>query len=164
MMRYLFGEYEVDIDVEKTRLFYEKAEKIINGCMCDGCCNYERASDCFPNEVKAFFEGLGVDLKKAAEIIPYAAENEGKHMLYGGFYHICGKKNFINDVWKSKGHVADSQVFSLDEDEMYSIAENYKIGFSSDCNLLEDGFPMLAIQMEILFTSPWVLEKENPYQ
>ena len=163
-MRYLFGEYEVDINVEKTRLFYDKAKVITIGCKCDGCCNYERASDYFPNEVKVFFEEIGVDLKKAAEIIPYVAQKEGKYMLYGGFYHICGTKESINDVWKPEGDVANSQIFSLDEDEMYSIVENYKIGFSSSCNLLEDEFPMPAIQMEILFTSPWVLEKENPYR
>ncbi len=35
-MIFEFGKYKVDIDVEKTKQFYEKAETVDEGCSCDG--------------------------------------------------------------------------------------------------------------------------------
>lgn len=162
-MEYLFGNYKVNIDVEKTRLFYDREDTITMGCKCDGCCNYEKAVDYFPDEVKSFFSEIGVDLKKAAEIIAYVAEDDGKMIYYGGFYHVCGIMESNTDVWLSVNHGEDHQLFSLDDDNMYSITENYKIGFTNKCALIEDNFPLPVLQMEISFHCPWVLDKENSY-
>ncbi|MDE5779561.1 MAG: hypothetical protein K2I10_13840 [Lachnospiraceae bacterium] len=57
----------------------------------------------------------------------------------------------------------DTTVYLLDEDEMFMITENYRIGFCNGCSLLEEGFPLPAMQIEILFTCPWVISKENRY-
>ncbi|MDE6701058.1 MAG: hypothetical protein K2K10_08635 [Acetatifactor sp.] len=162
-MEYLFGNYKVDIDVEKTRTFYNQADFITSGCQCDGCCNYEKAVDYFPDQVKSFFAEIGVDLKKAAEIIAYVAENDGKSIYYGGFYHVCGVMMSNTDVWISQWDQENTHLSSLDDDSMYSIAENYKIGFTNKCALIEDNFPAPVLQIEIAFHCPWVLEKENTY-
>lgn len=42
-MIFKFGQYKVDIDVEKTKNFYENAEPVSKSCSCDGCLNFEKA-------------------------------------------------------------------------------------------------------------------------
>lgn len=158
-MEYLFGAFRVAIDVEKTRAFYRQAEYITSGCQCDGCCNYEKAVDFFPQKVKEFFDELGIDLKKAAEIIAYIGECEGKKINYGGFYHLCGTMLSDTEVWVP---MEDAKLKSMSTD-MYKIIEGYEIGFTNGCSLVEEDFPRPILQMEISFHCPWVLEKENPY-
>ena len=55
-MKIQFGNYLLDIDVEKTKKFYETAETITQGCDCSGCCNYEKATNKFSIEVLNFFD------------------------------------------------------------------------------------------------------------
>lgn len=158
-MNIKFGNYLLDIDVEKTKEFYETAETITQGCDCLGCCNYENATHKFPTEVFNLFDKIGVDITKASEIIPYASENDKKSISYGGFYHICGTLLSDTVLWNT----TDSEYFHLNEGKMYEVANDYKIGFRSECDLLEDNFPLPAVQMEISFICPWVLETENIY-
>ncbi len=158
-MKIQFGNYLLDIDVEKTKKFYETAETITQGCDCSGCCNYEKATNKFSIEVLNFFDKIGVDITKAAEIIPYYSENNKKSISYGGFYHICGTLLSNNTLWNTN----DSEVLHLNENKMYEITDGYKIGFSGECDLLEDNFPLPAVQMEISFTCPWVLKAKNIY-
>lgn len=158
-MNIKFGNYLLDIDVEKTKKFYETAETITQGCDCSACCNYEKATHKFPTEVLNLYDKIGVDITKAAEIMPYFSENDKKSISYGGFYHICGTLLSGNTLWNT----SDSAVLHLNENKMQKITDGYRIGFKSECDLLEDNFPLPAIQMEILFTCPWVLETENIY-
>lgn len=158
-MKFQFGKYLLDVDVEKTKKFYETAETITQGCECPACCNYEKAICIFPVEVIRLFEKIGVDITKAAEIVPYVSKNDKKHISYGGFYHICGTLLSDDTLWNS----SDLEVLQLNENKMYNITDGYKIGFSRECDLLENNFPLPAIQMEISFTCPWVLETENIY-
>lgn len=158
-MKIQLGNYLLDIDIEKTKKFYETAETITQGCNCLGCCNYEKTTDNFPDKVLNFFDKIGVDITKAAEIMSYVSVNDKKSVLYGGFYHICGTLLSDNTLWNTN----DSEVLHLNEDKMYEITDGYRIGFKSECDLLEDNFPLPAVQMEISFTCPWVLETENIY-
>lgn len=155
-MIFEIGAYKLDIDVEKNKSFYKNAEKITDGCSCDGCCNYLMATEMFPKEVKVFFDKLGIDCKKAAEIITWSSENNAKALFYGGFYHLCGEILTGDNCWKDNGE--------MNENEMYSVVEGYSVGFSRQITLLEKDFPYPVIQMEIDFHNvPWVLEKENTY-
>lgn len=38
-----FNQYVIDIDIDKTRRFYQTAENIAYGCNCSGCRNFENA-------------------------------------------------------------------------------------------------------------------------
>lgn len=154
-MVFELGDYQLEIDVEKTRAFYETADTITDGCTCDGCRNYALAVDGFPQSVKEFFAMLGVDLQKAAEIIPWCAEDDGKALFYGGFYHICGRIRNHVDCWKDNGAMSGN---------MYVIAAGYAVGFTENVSLLEANFPTPVLQMEIDFHHvPWLSEQKNPY-
>lgn len=151
------GAYKVCVDIEKNKSFYKNAEMITDGCSCDGCCNYFLATAMFPEAVKEFFDQLGIDIKKAAEIIVWCSENNGKDLYYGGFYHLCGELLGGENFWKDNGRINMS--------EIYSIVEGYAIEFSRQVVLLEKDFPYPVIQMEIDFHNvPWVLDHKNPYR
>ena len=73
-MIFQFGEYKIDVDVEKTRQFYDRAKTVSEGCQCDGCLNFERAVDKLPQNIRDFFSALGVDMKKICECYVYCAK------------------------------------------------------------------------------------------
>ena len=160
-MLFEFGTYDIDVDVEKTRAFYDTARCISEGCSCEGCRNYMAAIDTFPREVKDFFDKLGVDLKCAAELMIPFSEDNGKTLNYwGGFYHICGEllNGYDYNAFEGEG------IRNIDKTRFYHITDGFSVGFSNYADLLEDGFPEPVIQIEIEFLHiPWVLDEENPY-
>lgn len=157
-MIFEFGQYKVDIDLEKTKHFYEGAELIHENCSCDGCLNFEKAVSMLPQSVRDFFAGLGVDMQKACECYVNGPKDE-KTLLYGGFYHLCGKILAGEHAWKDAGNGS-----RWNEKAAYFITPNFQVSFSTDVALLEAGFPQPVIQLEFLADIPWVLERKNPYK
>ena len=98
-MIFQFGEYKIDVDVEKTRQFYDRAKTVSEGCQCDGCLNFGRAVDKLPQNIRDFFSALGVDMKKICECYVYCAKDENT-LYYGGFCHICGTLPSGKSAWK----------------------------------------------------------------
>ena len=146
-----YDNVKVEFDAEKTREFYSALDEY--DCDCAGCRNYMKATSDFPAEVAVFFDLLGMDVRKASEIIPWFAENEGKAMNYGGFYHLYGRIVSGGECWKENGEVS-----------MYEIADGYSIGFTEDISMREDVLGEPALQMEIFFKGiPWLLDETNPY-
>jgi len=149
-MIFRISNYVLDVDVEKTRDYYNTAESIggINDCSCSGCRNYAKAVDFLPQEIASFFSNLGVEIKKAREIFVNNA-NADNTIYYGGFCHICGK------------------LISKDEtgnkEKAYFITDDFSVSFRDDCWLLDEGFPLPAIQLEFLADMPWVLDEVNDY-
>lgn len=83
-MIFHIGENIVDIDVEMTKKFYQQAIKIADECQCQGCRNYDIAVDFLPKAVRDFFDMIGVDMKKPAEVY-VNCENKNNILFYGGF-------------------------------------------------------------------------------
>ena len=162
-MIFKLGESIIDIDVEKTREFYRTANIITDGCTCDGCRNYVKATQYFPKNVQELFDEWGIDLNKAAEIWAICGFDNGKVLLYGGFYHVCGKLLTDTDVWCAKQNDKINTLKKREKSLMYEIEKNYSIGFTEDCDLLEENFPAPVIQLEIDFCVPWVLKEKNNY-
>ncbi len=160
-MIFRFGKDQLDIDILQTKRFYEQAGKITDGCACGGCRNFERASAFFPEAVKVFFETIGVELNKAAEIFAYYAEDDGRSLTYGGFYHLCGKRL----PGQPSGGTERPELSARDAVEWHPITEDHAVHFTDEISLLEAGFPRPVLQMEILFHHvPWCLEEQNPYR
>lgn len=140
-VRFELGAYELDVDVGRTRAFCDRDAGI--ACACDGCRNYQKAAAAFPAAVRDFLESLGLAPEKPAEVYVNCAEAEGMRLSYGGFYHLCGV------IRRGEGVVR--------------LAEGYRVWFRSECDLIADDFPRPAVQMEIDFHVPWVLDEENTY-
>lgn len=154
-MIFKFGQYKVDINIEKTRYFYNNAQLVSDGCTCDGCENFEKAVSLLPKTVTAFFAALGIDMRKICESYVNCVNND-ETLLYGGFYHVCGTV--------SGGSDSCAPAASDGEDDLtFPVSDDMHISFRESCDLLEKGFPLPVIQLEISANIPWVLEKENPY-
>lgn len=157
-MIFKFGQYQVDIDVDKTRSFYENAPLVTEGCTCSGCRNYEKAIIAIPTEVTEFFSDLGVDMRKVSEVYVNRNNSDGT-LLYGGFYHLCGTLLAGKSAW-----VPNSPSTShWEEEQTFPVTNNFHVSFQRECSLLEENFPRPALQLEIFGNVPWVLPEDNKY-
>ncbi len=160
-MKVRFGPYSLDIDIQKTRSFYQKANRLSDGCSCPGCRNFEKATEILPDEIKSFFASLGIDSKKPAEAYVNTVNDDGL-VLYGGFYHLCGRLLSGESAWVTEKR--DEKVITYWEtSKTYSVSKNFHVSFEEDCSLVEDGFPEPVLQMDIEANIPWVLEEPNPW-
>lgn len=157
-MIFNFGQYRIDVDVDKTKFFYEKATRVSEGCSCVNCQNYEQAEEYLPELVQRFFDTLGIDYKKACECYVNCSNNDGT-LFYGGFYHICGTMLSGNSAWID----VNENCSHLDESAMFKITDDFKVSFQDEVSLLEEEFPNPVIQIEFLANIPWVLKGECPY-
>ncbi|MBQ7646555.1 MAG: hypothetical protein IJS94_04725 [Clostridia bacterium] len=119
------------------------------------------AVDSFPETVKDFFDKLGVDLKKPAELMYPFSETNGETLNYwGGFYHICGEliNGYDYNAFEGEG------IYHIDNTIFHKITDGFSVGFSNYIDLLEDDFPLPVLQIDICFNNvPWVLNEDNPF-
>ena len=157
-MIFTFGNYKVDVDVEKTRQIYQQLPWITRGCNCGGCLNFEKAVDSFPEAVHTFFNDLGIDLKKI--VCCYVnCKNEDGSLLYGGFCHVCGTLIRGESAW-----VNISETLShYNTDLTYRLDDNFCVSFQEECFMIEEQFEAPILQIEFEATVPWILNTENTY-
>ena len=149
-MIFTLGGYTLDIDVERTRGFYETAERITDGCGCQGCRNWAAWAGQLHGEPGTALEGFGIDLIKTPEVYVNGPNADGT-LNYGGLYHLCGRLLAGPDAdWWENG-------------ALVSLADRFRVGFSEEICLLEEGFPAPVIQLELLADIPLVLPEENSY-
>ena len=151
------GIYKLDVDIDRTRRFYETAGGSLD-CDCAGCRNFRKAYPLIDREIQAYFRQFGVDMGKPAEMTAIVSQ-DGSRTLYDGFYHICGR---IPDGREPFIQV-DGKHYRLDESATVPLNTDSYVFFTSRCGLLEAGFPTPAIQIEVFFHLPWLLEEPNPY-
>lgn len=157
-MIFHIGNYELDIDVEKTSRFYANANRITDGCDCPGCRNYEAWAASCCAELKHPLEKMGIQLDKAAETYVNCSYEDGS-VFYGGFYHLCGKIIRGNRVWDQ----VDEDHSALNESSFVDLSDYFQIAFTEEIHLLEHDFPLPVIQMEFFATIPWVLPEKCDY-
>ncbi|MFV8830382.1 hypothetical protein [Alkalihalobacterium sp. APHAB7] len=146
------GPWTIEVDVDKTKEFYDKYHLITEDCDCDYCANYVLACDRFPSEMKDLFQSLGIDPRKEGEISEYMENQDSTH-LYSAFYHMVGRIIEGPKLWtpSKKGSKVSTPSFV----EYHGV----EIGFSEDLALVPDGFPVPTIQFEIQMNVPWLLRR-----
>lgn len=157
-MIFEFSGYKVDVEVERTRAFYEQAEPVSKGCSCAGCRNFEQAADLLPQPVRAFFSNLGIDMKKACECYVNCRREDGS-LFYGGFYHVYGTILHGSSAWVN----INENMKYWNEELTFPVSENFHVSFQDGIDLLEDKFPRPVLQLEFSADIPWALKEENPY-
>jgi hypothetical protein len=144
------GSWLIEIDVIKTKEFFQKYHLITEDCGCDYCSNYVLTCDSFPKDIMNTFNILGIDPRKEGEIYECIDNEDGIH-LYGGFYHIVGRIIDGPDLWKPS---EETEEFS----SPHHIDHNHiEIGFSKKLTLVPDNFPKPVIQFEFEMNVPWLL-------
>ena len=114
-MEFRFQELVLEADTARTRALYAALGDVTASCSCPGCRNYLRARDFLPRTVLDFFHALGIDPGKAAEVYPWCAEQEGRALYYGGFYHLCGSLLQGEDCWREGGEMNTAGMIALAE-------------------------------------------------
>ena len=157
-MIFEFGSYKIEVDVDRTKQFYETAPRVSESCACNGCRNYEQAVQRLPATITDFFASLGIDMRCVCEVyVNYA--NPDSSLLYGGFYHLCGTLLSGESAW-----IPTSSTSSYwEENRAFPVTDGFRISFQQKCDLLEKDFPLPALQLELSANIPWVLSEENPW-
>ena len=155
--RFTFGDYIIDVDVERTREIYKTLSPVSRRCTCTSCENFDRAVDHLPTQVLSFFESMGVDLHKVTEAYSINRNQDGS-VHYGGFCHISGK------IVKGRvlTSVQDGQLVSLQEQDAYKPAEHFAVWFGEECAMTEAAFGAPVIQLDFGTNLPWVIDKKFP--
>ena len=152
MIQKQFAEWMIEHDKAATEAAYSTLPFDI-GCTCHTCRNYIACIPNLPDEARDFFAQLGMDPAKPSEV--YENTFEEGAVLYGGFYHLVGNYLSGDDVWQPVTENHEQQKYTA----FYKITDGFEIGFTKHVSLVPDGFPQPALQMEIIFTLPWVLEE-----
>lgn len=134
-----FGTFSVDVDAEKTRKYYtESPRTLTEGCDCILCRNFLAAYDSLDPEIHRFFDSLGVDIRKAADMTTMHGDQERNILYYQGLCHVCGR-------------IVDGC------SEEYEYLPTFKVFFTTKCALVEKSFPYPVLQMEVDMKVPWVM-------
>ena len=153
-MLFEFGSFQVNIDVESTKAFYdEHGKSVLEDCGCVNCRNYYEAVAKASDKVSEFFRSIGIDPQKTPEATWWNTDENGiAH--YSIIFHLVGTIIQSVDIYTRVG----DNGFKFNIEDFYEIEEGFKIGFSSKAVLVEKDFPEPCIQLEIVTCLPWVLD------
>lgn len=151
------GVYRLDVDVERTRAFYDTEAGIC--CTCAGCRNFAALRNRIPQEIASFLGQLGIDPMKPTDMSAVYAPDKNS-VFYDGWYHICGSILKGTEPEKQIGpkqwQVKEEYFLPLDD-------RGGSVLFREKRDLLPVGFPEPVIQVNVMFVLRWVLEENNPY-
>ena len=162
-MIFRFSDFVLDVDVERTREFYDREGKW--QCSCLNCRNYDRAILTAPDTVLDFLRSLGIDPRKPAEVFNTTGmlEEDGT-ISYNGWLHICGTLAEGPDTVTERGTEDGARCLSYRWDLAYRPDPAYPFSILpvKEITLLPEDFPTPAVELEIDARLPWVLPE--PYE
>ena len=159
-----FSEYTFDIDVERTRAFYNRADVLPMGedCGCIGCRNFDKAIMTVPRAVLDFLYSLGIEPRKPTEIynVTGMLEDDGK-IWYNGWYHICGTVVKSPETVKYGVNEKGNPTVEYGWDKGYRPSPGFPFAILpvKDNAFQRDGFPQPIIQLEIDTHLPYLLSE-----
>ena len=156
-MVFRLGNYTLDIDVEKTRAFYDRPDIFTAGkvCECIDCQNFDKAILTSSDTVLDFLRSLGIDPQKPTEIYNVIGDlEEAGTVWYNGWYYVCGtvlalpesfqeRKQNDNYLWEN-GYLPERDLPFL---VLPMLSQD----------LLHEEFPLPAIQLFVDTHLPYVL-------
>lgn len=157
------SDYTLDIDLPRTRAFYQSPAALTTSeqCTCPGCRNYDAAILTAPKAVLDFLASLGIDPRKPTEVFDVMGQlDENGQVWYAGFYHLCGK--IIHEESRlaplpdaeSPAHWNNGHTHKPDPDFPFQVS------FEEDIHLLPETFPTPVLQMEIDTRLPYLLPEK----
>lgn len=152
-MIFELSDYAIDIDPAANIDYYETELTIFDADPNDNTKNFELTIGGVSKEVKDLFNRMGVDIKKPIEM--YVSYEENSLLVYEGYYHLSGVLLTGESPWEA---LDNSDFASLNEDALHVIGNSFMCGFSKDCTLVAEHFPMPCIQMEVIFKLPKVIK------
>ncbi len=159
-MLFEIGVYRLDVDVERTKAYYAAQGGGI-GCDCAGCRNYEKACRQLSAPIQSFLRQFGIAPEHPIELSALSAGDppDSASVVYDGIFYICGTILAGNSPWIQTGPKSRK----LDPDYMIDLDPDTSAYFEERPEILDRSFPHPVIQLEIIFTLPWLLEEPNSY-
>ena len=149
-----FGNFRVDIDVESTKACYSKHGKtVLENCGCVNCRNYYEAISMAADEVKTFFNSIGIDPQKSPEATWWTT-NENGVAYYSVIFHVVGTMIQSVDIYEPVG----DNGYQLIKENFYEINQDFRVGFTSNAVLVEKDFPKPCIQLVMEAYLPWMID------
>ena len=149
-----FGAFSIDVDVEQTKKYYLETERTLTeGCDCVLCRNFMAAYDCLDANIRQFFDSLGVEICKAADMTTMHGDKERNIMHYEGWCHICGR--IVDGGMEEKQDFPRPMVWHRTPE--YALSPACTVQFTTKRALVEDTFPEPVLQMEVSMEIPWVM-------
>lgn len=165
-MIFRLSDFVLDVDVERTRAFYERddVKTTSEQCVCQGCQNYDGAILTASATVLDFLRSMGIDPRKPAEVYDVMGSqlDENGKVWYNGWYHICGvilhNESRLEPMTGAEGvaHWNNGHTHTPDPDF------SFKVSFEEQAFVIHEAFPTPILQMELDAHLPWVLP--TPYQ
>lgn len=162
-----FASFVIDVDVERTRAFYERSDipTMSQQCECINCQNFDNAILEATDETLSFLRSFGIDPQKPAESFNTSGTISSNGIInYNGWYHICGSilegPETIKNVPNPNSPISVSHEYLWkheyrpDSNFDFAILPVNDIGL---IGLLHDEFPMPVIQLEFRTNLPYVL-------
>lgn len=143
-MRIRIGQVTLDVDVGRTRAFYEGYP--FNDCSCEDCRRFRKYAPEFEPSVHEFLRSLGIaDVRQAIEI--YHFDDDEKWSYSNGWFHLCGEVvengNAVTKVVDGRGA------------EWMTVGKGFGVAvMQEDVDLMPDGFPLPAVQLEFCAKYP----------
>jgi hypothetical protein len=150
MKQLIFGRWRLCCDREATRRAYDCIK--IGGPEACGCCycrNFAAdRSQIYPAEVRALFDGLGIDFTKESEVYEMGRLESGLRQ-YGGWFHCVGR--------------IEAEGEEIEKFDLEGGTGPFSFYFHDKPNLVPacfQGSPLL--QLEFNAQVPWVLQEPEP--
>jgi len=150
-MRIEIGRVTLDIDVERTRAFY--ADYPFNDCGCAECLWFREYAPRFDPSVHEFLRSLGIaDVRQAIEVYHF---DEDEHRCYSnGWFHVCGEIVENGNTVTTSVDKRGMEAVRIDAEWM-KIGRGFSVGVvQEDVDLMPDGFPLPAVQLEFCAEYP----------
>lgn len=141
MERDVFG-WKLAVDVEATARAYER---LALDCTCNYCRNFSLAVATLPEPLLGLLHSLGIDPAKPANATEYGRQPNGLHM-YDAFYHAVGT-------------ILDDSAVMRDQFGHVQLTESIDFLFTTRTQLVGPNFPQPALQLEVFFFIPWLLDQ-----
>ena len=145
------GAVTLDIDVERTRAFYE--DYPFNDCGCLDCRSFRAYAPDYEPSVHEFFRSLGVrDVRQAIELCPL--EETSGMCICDGWFHLCG--TILENGNEIKNSIDERGVENVQITPVWQkIGENFSVTvMNEELDLLPENFPLPAVQLEFCTTFP----------
>lgn len=135
----------VEIDVAKTRAFYERG---IDVCTCLDCQNFVAACQRLEQPVAHFFQQLGIQVTMPAHLSQFSTAHPMKK-LYIGHYHLVG--NLLEGERSNTSNWNPTNTMAI---------QNFIVGFSDEVTFVSENVPEPVLQLDFEADICWVLDEQ----
>lgn len=158
-MLFQFGQYRLDIDVERTREFYNSQYSLPTSrqCTCTGCQNFDKAILLATDKVLNFLTSMGIDPCRPSEAFGATEhrDDDSNECRYNGWYHVVGTLS-ESPIDESNLPIKETENNSYMPDTDF----DFRVWILSNQDIMgwiEPEFPSPFVEIEFNIKLPWVI-------